>query len=345
MINRPSAPEVGDDLTATFRNRYALECFSDGDGVVVDLETGSYFRINRTSLVICKALQASNTTTEAIQQVASTLKITTPQAVADVNSVRANLVNGLEPEKPPGPLYYKFNPDGSAFLIQEDRVIFSVDANRRTVGLVDLPTALPLSVCLRSLMPKLLAILDVPVLHAAACQIDNTVLGLSGKSGAGKTTTVRAFAQAGATLISEDLLVLSLRENEVRIFTKGEEFGRLWTQEMANRLETAGGKELDFTELRGAPCGMTLRLNAIWLLEATRRIGTNIQLRVPSIGDAVVALLGNGFLATSSHSDWREFLRRSRKIAEQSHLTEVTMPSGLDPLADAARRYITKLAS
>ena len=77
----------------------------------------------------------------------------------------------------------------------------------------------------------------------------------------------------------------------------------------------------------------------------SRRAGNGVGLKPLSIGDGVLALLGNGFLATSSPQHWRAFLRRSRLIAERTNLFEATMPYGLDQLAEAARRYIVNSAS
>ena len=67
---------------------------------------------------------------------------------------------------------------------------------------------------LRSVVPKLLALRGIRVLHASAVEIDGSLLVFSGQSGAGKTTSAKAFAQAGARLVSEDLLVLHARRTE-----------------------------------------------------------------------------------------------------------------------------------
>ncbi len=70
-----------------------------------------------------------------------------------------------------------------------------------------------------------------------------------------------------------------------------------------------------------------------------------MSFRKLSVADRVAALLGNGFLAASDARHWRDFLKRSRAIAERTSLSEVTMPDGLEQLEDAARRYIVNSAS
>src|SRR6185503_8517341 len=147
------------------------------------------------------------------------------EAAARVASVQETLNAGAMREPVAGPFHYATRPDGSSVFGEDQRDIFWVDGDRTTIRL--LPGILtelraPLSEYLRSLMPKLLALLEVPLLHASACIIQSDLLALSGKSGAGKTTTIRALGDAGAAVVSEDLVVLDSGADAPRVYLGGE---------------------------------------------------------------------------------------------------------------------------
>jgi hypothetical protein len=336
-----------DDPTGGFGERFALETFAAGDGVLLDLQSGSYFRLNATAIAVCEALRAEPRLDEAIERVASRLEIPRVEATRAVTSVASGLERGATPETPPGPFRYEARPDGSGALSEDGRPILAVDPQQRTVKLEAPLTALtaPLALYLRSLMPKLLALLEVPVLHAAACRIEGRLVAFSGKSGAGKTTTARAFAKAGAELVSEDLLVLDVAGDSVGIHVEGEPFARAWAQSSAGALQAAPEGTVSFQPLAGAPRGPMSRLDALWLVDAGRRANANFQLRALTTGDAVSTMLGNGILASTSPAQWRDFLRQVRWIAERTSPEEATLPDGLEPLSRAAERYIVKTAS
>ncbi len=332
---------------AAFGDRYAVELLPDGDGILVDLESGSYFKLNATAALICDVLSSAETIGDAIGCVAEKMRVPSAEGARLIALVGETLSEGTTPAEAPGPLRYVSGKDGSAVFEEDHRTIFSIASGSRSVrfhaSLDELEA--PLVLYLKALVPKLLSLLEVPVLHAAACRVGGSLLAFSGKSGAGKTTTVRAFERAGASLLSEDLMVLSLTDELPSMYTAGEKFAHDWARAAAPRLEKAPEEEMDFADLSDAQQGATVQLASIWFIDAARRAGDDLQVRRLSIGDGALALLGNGMLATSYPRHWRDLLRRSRFIAERTSLSQATMPDGLSRLEGAANRYIVNSAS
>jgi hypothetical protein len=335
------------EARGAFAERYAIESFPDGGGVLVDLHTGGYFKLNATAVAVCAALGRGGTIDDAITELGKQMRIPPAEARDLVELVSKGLSTEAAREEVFGTLTYESRSDGSSLLLEDGRPIFRVDGARSSLRFCATSKDLkvPIYFYLRSLMPKLLALLGVPVLHASACSVGDALLAFSGKSEAGKTTTALAFERAGYKLVSEDLLVLSLAGESPEVFVDGEPFARGWARAQAAVLETTPDNEIEFTALLAAPRGQTLRLDAVWFLAAARRRGDQIGLRSLSAGDGVLALLGSGFLAASTAQHWRDFLRRSRFIAERTALFEATMPSGLAQLESAARAYIVNSAS
>lgn len=332
------------DGSAASRDRYLLHALPDGDGVLVDLETGQYFKLNRGAVALWEtALSYPANTALAAER----LNISVTEAGRLLAEMKERLARPVVPQKPPGPITYTRLPDGSWALEDDGLPIFSI-ANegyvlRFCAAGSDLKS--PMALYLQAMVPKLLARLSVPVLHAAACQIGGKYVAFSGASGAGKTTTAHAFRRAGASLASEDLLVLSLDGELPAIFLRGEKFARDWAHEMVSTFQRHPESAVNYEGLAEAQKGDTVPLAAIWFLAADRRSSEEIRQRPLSISDGLLALLGNGLLATSHVAHWQDFFRRSVRIAERIPISEATMPAGLESLHASARRYIANSAS
>ena len=191
----------------------------------------------------------------------------------------------------------------------------------------------------------MLILVDVPVLHAASCEVDGSYVAFSGKSGAGKTTTARAFERRGALLISEDLLVISSEGDRPGLYVEGEAFARSWARIAATDLEANPARMISYSALAEARRGRVVPLDALWFLSADRRRGSDFGVRRLSTSDGLLTLLGTGLLATSDPLQWSGFLWRSHVIAEKVALWEVTAPAGLHALVAAAGRYRMNSAS
>jgi hypothetical protein len=323
-----------------FGERYVLEVFPAGDGVLLDLATGSYFRLNASAVCIGEALSTCASEQAAIDRVATKLGLGPAEAARSVEDFLSGVAVTVPLEIPPSPLHFDARPDGTAVFLERGRPILSIDPAKRIVALEAPVASLPvrLALYLQSVMPKLLSLLDVPILHAAASELGGQLVAFSGKSGAGKTTTARAFAKTGIRLVSEDLLILNLSAGELAVHVDGEPLARAWARGSAERLQTPGD-HVEYTPLLETARGPTRKLDAVWLIDAARRAGSDFSLRKLPLGDAVTAMLGNGILASTQPSEWRAFFRRVRQVAERTLALEATMPDGLERLEQAVTSY------
>jgi Coenzyme PQQ synthesis protein D (PqqD) len=337
----------GDNARAeSFAERYALEVIDEtGEGVLVDLETGSFFHLNASAALVCQLL-SERTATDVVERLAERLKISSSAAAALVASVSDGLAR---PPGAPAPLdmfVYRAEGGGHYALDQGDRRVFTIDSGAGTFraygSFRDEPT---LAEYVRALVPKLLVLLGKPILHAAACRIGSRTIAVCGRSGAGKTTTARAFERAGAGLLSEDLLILSSGDDRPTVYVEGERAAREWCRAAARNFTRAPGSALAYESLRDVGSGATIPLDALWFVDSERRVGDELVLEAVSKARAATLLLGNGFLATSDAPTWRRFLVRAAHIARRVPVYEATTPAGLDPLAAAVRAYAENSAS
>jgi hypothetical protein len=338
---------MSDRRALEFSDRYSIASFTNGEGIIVDLDSGSYFSLNASALSICQILATEARDDVRIHHVAKSMNVPTDEARNLVNEMWL-VLSGATPRDPAtGSFVYRKVTDDLWALDESGRTIFLVSEKKQQVALEVPLVGLngPLALYLQALLPKLLALLQVPVLHAACCIIRGHCIAFSGKSGAGKTTTARAFARAGANLLSEDLLVLSFAAGGVFLHREGEYFARTWARETASTMEREPLRPVDFSALTDAGQGDLLPLKAVWFVSANRRSGSDVAVRHLSVSEGALALLGNGFLASSKRDHWREFLQRAKLIADHVDANEATMPDGVPRLEAAARRYIVNSAS
>jgi hypothetical protein len=325
--------------------RYVIESLRTGDGVILDLQSGNFFQLNRSAVAVCGALLASETTDGAVERLTRDLRISREQAEKLVASTQTLLAQPGIRAPVSSSLEYVQEAEDLCSFGEAGKRLFSIHLRERSLELCAPLDSLqsPLLFYVRAILPKLLALVDVPILHGAACRTRDSFVAFCGLSGAGKTTTALAFREAGATLISEDLLVLSVGDSSVEVYEDGEKLARAWAADAAIQLSRRG--RTDFSELTSARHGPRIALRTIWFLEAARRSGERFVLQPLSALEGMLLLLGNGFLATADPIRWREFLRRSVVIAESTTIRALTAPAGLAGLAAAADRYIANWAS
>jgi hypothetical protein len=335
----------GDDWSP-FQDRFALELIGD-DGVLIDLRTGNFFHVNKTATQMCLALRESTSHADSVARFAASMALASEDAAALLDHFRAQLSAspGVRTETT-GPFRYCRHQQGYA-LEQNGSPILTTDLAGQKLRLRVPPDTLKFTMLdyVRAMTPKLLYLRGITVLHASACELPDGIVAFSGRSGAGKTTTARAFAIAGARLISEDLVVLAA-DSRVMVVPDGEKRARDWATTAADTLARHPDRELDCGELADVRHpGLHPSLTAIWFVDERRRDGETFSRRTLNVTDGVLALLGNNFLGSDGAESWRRHVRATSAIAAQVALTELTMPDGLDRLATAARAYATKTAS
>jgi hypothetical protein len=320
--------------------------FEDG-GVAVDLASGTYLALNRTAAIVCDALAAAPAE-DAVARVARELAISRDEAGRAVGAVGSGLASPAPPALDPGPFRYERAGDGDGYTLTHAgavRLRVSSDGRRVTVPSPTVPTS-QVYEYLRATAPKILFLRGATVLHGGACRVGDGLRALCGASGAGKTTTVRAFGAAGRAVVSEDLLPLASLAPP-RLYVEGERRIHAWAREAAGQVAAGRETTLDTAALEAALSGETARVDELWFLDVRRRhaAGAEIRLRRLPEPEAAVALMGATFLGAASADGWRRFLADVRAIVTSTRAFEAALPDGLDRLAEAARAYAENSAS
>ena len=181
----------------------------DGEGILLDREGGSIIRLNRTACEIWTAILGGQSIAGASRELARRFGLTADRAARDV----ALAIDQI-PDAPRSPAPTRAAGKQSRPATPSSRDLACCARLTAAEAPCDSPTASVRrkprrAAYLKSIAPKLLSLRGVFLLHAAAVEIDGKLLVFSGRSGAGKTTSARAFARAGARLVSEDLLVMA----------------------------------------------------------------------------------------------------------------------------------------
>jgi len=328
----------------TFADRYVVKSFPSG-GVIVDLETGNYFRVDTSAATACAALIESDVAS-ATREVAEQLAISPEHAQMLIADTRAALSAAPVRGTPTGP--YHFYPEENGYgLWHAGKRVLAVSAPDLEVSVplgLGIESSPLLEFYVRALAPKIMFARGLSVLHAAACSLNGTLIAFAGQSGAGKTTTVRAFVQEGALAISEDLLVLEPNAPRPSAVLGSEARVHAWAKQTAERL-AAGAQRTASVELASMADGPAMALNAVLFLDASRRAGSDFAVRRLSDPDGLLALMANDFLGASSREAWRQFVATATALSSTVELAEVTAPSGVGYLASAAARYMSSWTS
>lgn len=329
----------------SFRERFALATFPDG-GVVADLRTGSYGKVNATGAAMLGALERAASFEAAAAEIASRLQIPVSVASRDMRGLVATLAGAGARTAPFGVLRYRPAPEGGYDLWHGERRALHVDADARRLTLASPPESLPFKIYdyVSDIAPKLLFLAGVPVLHGSSVVLGEGVLAMCGMSRAGKTTTARAFAAHGSRLVSEDLVILDLRDDQPRVFLEAEAGVRRWFREGARALEANHTAALDVRALRDAAAGPTYPLSTLWFLDAGRR-GDGFVRNVIGKTDALVDLLTHAFLGAEGDASWKRYLAAGRAIVAAATPCRMDLPNGLAALDAAIRDYRTNSAS
>jgi hypothetical protein len=329
----------------TFAGRYLVASFPSG-GVVADLETGNYFRVDAKAAAVCEAL-ATGDVDKASNELVSRFGIARAHAERMVADTRAGLATAAVVGVPTGPYHFYREEGGFGLWHNGERVIVVNDGELKIRAPSERRAAQDprLEFYLRALAPKIMFIRGVSVLHASACAANEKLVAFAGMSGAGKTTTVRAFVEAGARPISEDLVVLKPGAPLPSVILDGEARVHAWARDVSERL--AGGEAVvSSTDLTTVTDGRHEALDVVHFLDATaRHAGSSFNVRALNEPDGLLALMANDFLGDSSPDAWRRYFRVAREMAAELALIALDAPMGVPALAPAARRYMSTWTS
>jgi hypothetical protein len=322
-----------------FRENYALAEFADG-GVLVDLGSGAYFHMNRSAVEVLRALQSASDRASAAELLRASLGLRAEEALAVINGFVSGLATPPPRQSPRERFTYAKGGNGYDVLFRDHPVLF-IAADGSSVSV---PSALdddvpPLADRLKAATPKILFLQGVPLLHASACLSERGLIAFSGLSGAGKTTTGRAFAAGGRRLVSEDILVLT-RSSPFEAFADGEAAAHAWAAELAEAITRDGAARADCGELAARVTrGPTLPVERILFLDRDRRAGDSIETRRLAPSEALLAIMTSNFLAAADRQAWRRYLAEWSGVASGVPVFEATVPPDLRRLSAAALDY------
>ncbi len=304
----------------------------DAAALLLDLRSGGLFQLNESATFVWEHWLGEMTTGEIASALAQTYRL--PLETAGEH-VAAALASKAIAAPPPTEFVYErwanrylFSRGAESILTVDDRGGAIALAESSPIAVDDLRNVL------LAISPKLLALRGHCVLHASAVLLGSEVLAFCGESGAGKTTTARALAQAGASLVCEDKLVIQRRGDCVEAVTGIEAMLLRWSQAAAETLLTgtaAPCPDLDHSDGR-----QPLALREIGFIDATRRKGGEIAAvpLTPLAGAAGV--FRNTFYGSDVSGDWARQLHLAGEIAHRVATYELTMPAGTERLPAAA---------
>lgn len=329
-------------VLSAFRDRYVLAAYPTG-GVILDLQSGNYFRLNVVAQHICSALLSD---TDPISRVGSELKVPRESAAAAVNEVVRTLAASSVRGVPQGS--YHFHESDNGYVLQhEDRDVLLMDPELREIGLGTGfgGSEAQLELYLRSVAPKVLFQRGVTVLHASACIAAGKLVAFAGLSGAGKTTTAHAFRIAGAALVSEDLLVLDPNAPSPAAYLTSEASIREWARSLARTLTIEPQRKAPSTEVSGSLTGPSAPLSLIICLDPERRRGTDFEAESISEADALIEVMSHDFLGAREAHAWRRYFAAAQLLVSSVPIQRAWAPQGTPILAAGAGRYISRMTS
>jgi hypothetical protein len=325
-----------------FGQRYLVASYRTG-GVVVDLVSGNYYQVNRSAAVVCEALCTGGDVEGRLSAEFHVPREEIPKLIAVVT---AELAAPAVRDSPQGA--YHFYPTALGYvLVHDERTVLEINGPDLDIRLPPdspVPSKGQLELYVRALAPKLLFQRGFVVIHASACEVSGKMVAFAGLSGAGKTTTAHAFAAAGATLVSEDLVVIQA-DKHPRVFVEAERAIHSWAQHLADRLTSDPLKPQRPGPLASFAEGVTVRLDQILFLHQAERSGSEFDTFLLSEPDALISLMTHDFLGAVEPYAWRRFFSSAVALLTSVDLRRMSAPSGLGVMLAAASRYISRTAS
>jgi hypothetical protein len=312
-------------------DRYAL-VETDGGALMLDRKSGAIVELNATAATIWRLALAG----ESEASIAATL---TERHGLDLETttrdVRETLRSSFESMAPAPEVDLKYERRASEYVFAlRGAVVFVVDDGGQRLVLETVPEGARLGFLLQAVAPKLLALRGQAVLHASAVALGGRAIAFSGSSGAGKTSTARALAQAGAQLVCEDKLAVKLRGGGVTVAALGERAIVDWVASTASALTSSGSASC--AGLDRAVEGQPIPLVEIGFLDHLRRTSGALTARLLTKTETAGAVFRHAFYGSDADQDWLRHLRTAAEIGQSVRGFALTVPDGLDRLAEAA---------
>lgn len=320
-------------LTARSR-AYELIELPDG-AVLLDPATGHWYELNDTAKLIWKRYLAGFSPEEIASDLQQRYGVTRETLERDVhNTLRPG--GGSAPTLPSNPLEYRPVATGYELWHLGLPILLIAEDGGRVELLERGVTVDVLASYLLGIAPKIAALQGTLVLHASAVVVGDAALLFLGDSGAGKTTTARAVAAAGPSLIAEDKVVVSFDGAVPVACVEGEARLARWSREAAVELTETP----HHTVAGPSDCtvGERARIAELWALDVVRRAPVpEVQRRELGVTTACARLIRSVFVASRLSSGWVDQFRALGRLLQPPTKTfEATVPDGLETLRMAA---------
>jgi hypothetical protein len=319
-----------------------LATFDDGT-VLLNLQTGSFYRLNKTAAHVCASLARGSSVAMAAQHLARDFGLPADMGTREVADVLSELERSAAPTDR-NPISFAPAPDGD-ILSWNGHPLWHVatDAQRLTYQGSDAGHSLDPVTQLLWVAPHILIVRGAMVLHAAAVQVGEDVVAFAGPSGRGKTTLAHVLAENGFPLLGEDLLVLDLATDRPHVVRDGERRIRDWARAEAPHLGEQSPVAL--TSLEQALAGKRQPVGRI--LFPRREVMARPELKQTILGGAaaLLLLLANSFAEMRRRELWRRIWEAQRLLAGAVPVGWLDVPDGLDALRRGVTNYNWKVQS
>ncbi len=341
---RPIPRGVPDSDEPHFSERFILAPYAKG-GLVLDLKSGDYHRLNGAAQEICEALGRGLSCRAVAERLSQKYGRELQEVAKDVDSVWQGLFGQTHRARPAPPNPISFRAESSGFTLYWYRkAVLGLDEEVSTIRLCRPPgggalTTSALQQWLLWAAPHILVFHGQPVIHASTVRFRNTCRAFLGQSGSGKSTTARTLEEQGATAVSDDLLLLRFRDRQVWVAGEAESLVRQWAARAAKQL-AGGGPVVRTAPLLECVRGPFLEpLSDIWIFDSPDSRSDRLTERPLTGPDAWTHLLNNAFAEMASRKVWSETLEVACALETSVPIRLVSMPNGLERLQKVLPSY------
>lgn len=300
-------------MTQRFSERYVLARIRD-EGILLDLETGSYFAVRGSALATCRALTSRASVSAAAASLANEFEVSRKTASRDIATFlaslgrrRRSLRTGIFRARPAG--FELRGARGVSLVLAVDGEVLTRDAS---------------SHLLRAAAPHVLALRGEIVLHASAIVHRGASIAFVAASGTGKTTIAALLEKCGRRVLSEDLVAL---DRDLRVRHDGERAVRAWAESRAHLAHPLAQSK-----------GPTSPLAAVMLVERVEGLDRARIERAQSIA-GMASLFENAFIELPVPHVWARALDVSRKLVARRIVYTMQVPEGRRALSRAVRDW------